>query len=193
MCEISFTPSKFDPCLYYHGSVVFLVYINDCIMFGPDDRAIDRVVTDLHACSQCFTIDDQGNIGNVLGIQVQKQDNRTIRLTQLQFIDSIIKDLHLQTGSNPKSTLAVTTNLLHKDANGPNMLPDFHYRSVIGKLNFLEKSTGSDISISIHQCARFSESPKKSYAEAVKRIGRYLLALLTRQRTDHPSQQTMAL
>ena len=56
------------------------------------------------------------------------------------------------------------------------MTPDFHYRSVIGKLNFLEKSTRPDISVSVHQCARFSEHPKRSHAEAVKRIGRYLLS-----------------
>ena len=40
-----FTPNKFHPCLYYKGSVVFLVYINDCIVFGPDDKAIEKVVT----------------------------------------------------------------------------------------------------------------------------------------------------
>ena len=113
--------------------MVFLVNIDDCIVFGPDDRAIDRVVTDLHAYSQCFTVDDQDDIDNFLGIQVQKQDNGAISLSQPQFIDSIIKDLHLQTGSNPMSTPAVTTNLLHMDANSANMSPDFHYHSVIGK------------------------------------------------------------
>ena len=55
------------------------------------------------------------------------------------------------------------------------MTPEFHYRSVIGKLNFLEKSTRPDISVSVHQCARFTEHPKRCHAEAVKRIGRYLL------------------
>ena len=177
MCEISFTPSKFDPYLYYCGSVVFLVYIDDRIVFGPDDQAIDQVITHLHACSQCFTIDDHGDIGNFLGIQVQKQDDGSIKLTQWQLIESIIKDMHLQSGSNPKKTPAMTTSLLHKDTNGHEMTMDFHYCSVIGKLNFLEKFTWPDISMSIHQCACFSESPKKSHAKAVKHIGCYLLSL----------------
>jgi hypothetical protein len=43
-------------------------------------------------------------------------------------------------------------------------------------LNFLEKSTRPDISYAVHQCARFSQDPKKSHAEAVKRIVRYLKA-----------------
>ena len=134
------------------------------------------MVTNLCACSQRFTVDDQGDIGDFLGIQVQKQDDRSIKLTQPQLTESIIKNLHLQSRSNPKKTPAVTTNLLHKDSDGPDMNLDFHYCSVIGKLNFLEKSTCPDISISVHQCARFSERPKHSHAEAVKCIGRYLLS-----------------
>ena len=185
MCEVGFTPSQFDPCLYYRGSVAFLVYIDDCIVFAPTDKAIDQVVKDLRACSRRFTVDDQGDVGDFLGIQVQKQDDGSILLTHPQLIDSIIKDLHLQACSNGKKTPSVMTSLLHKDSDGPEMTPDFHYRSVIGKLNFLEKSTCPDISISVHQCARVSENPRKSHAEAVKRIGRYLFAH-EGQRIDHP-------
>ena len=68
------------------------------------------------------------------------------------------------------------------------MQPEFHYRSVVGKLNFLEKSTRLDISVSVHQCARFSESPKKSHAEAVKRIGCYLLATKDKGLMIHPNK-----
>ena len=188
MRDIGFTPRKFDPCLYYRGPVLFLVYIDDCIVFRPDARAIDQVVADLRSCSQQFTVDDQGDVGDFLGIQIQRQADGSIHLSQPQLIDSIIKDLHLQPGSNPKSTPAVTSMLLHKDTDGPDMQPDFHYRSVIGKLNFLEKSTRPDISVSVHQCARFSESPKKSHAEAVKRIGRYLLATRDKGLMIHPNK-----
>ena len=176
MKDIGFTPSKFDPCLYYRGSVIFLVYIDDCIVFGPNAEALDQVVKDLRSCPQQFTVDDQGDVGDFLGIRIKKRKDGSIHLSQPQLIDSIIQDLHLQPGSNSKATPSVTSTLLHKDTDGPDMQPEFHYRSVIGKLNFLEKSTRPDISVSVHQCARFSEAPKKSHAEAVKRIGRYLLA-----------------
>ena len=52
MRDIGFMPSKFDPCLYYRGPILFLVYIDDCIMFRPDAQAINQVVTDLRSCSQ---------------------------------------------------------------------------------------------------------------------------------------------
>ena len=138
MQEIGFKPSSYDPCLYYCRPIIFLVYIDDCIIFGPDEQSIDTIITDLCACSHRFTINDQGNIGDFLGIQVQNHSERSIQLTQPQLIDSIIKDLHLQSGSNAKKMLAVPTNLLHKDSDGPDMTPEFHYHSVIGKLNFLE-------------------------------------------------------
>jgi hypothetical protein len=38
----------------------------------------------------------------------------------------------------------------------------------------LEKSTRGELAHALHQCARFSTSPKVSHAEAVKYIGRYL-------------------
>ena len=117
---------------------MFLVYIDDCIVFGPSDQSIDQVVQDLCACSRQFTVDEQGDVGDFLGIQVQKQDDGSILLTQPQLIDSIIKDLHLQSSSNGKKTPSMMTSQLHKDTDGTEMMPDFHYRSVIGKLNFLK-------------------------------------------------------
>jgi hypothetical protein len=42
------------------------------------------------------------------------------------------------------------------DTNGAPFTYQWHYRSVIGKLNFLEKSTRPDISYAVHQLARYS-------------------------------------
>ena len=82
MRAIGFTPSKFDPCLYYRNSIISLVYIDDCIVFGPNNKAIDEVVTDLRNSTQNFTRNDQGEVGIFLGIQIQKLDDGSIILTQ---------------------------------------------------------------------------------------------------------------
>ena len=47
MKAIGFTPNSFDPCLYYIRNIVFLVYIDDCIIFGSEGPSIDAVVVDL--------------------------------------------------------------------------------------------------------------------------------------------------
>jgi hypothetical protein len=54
------------------------------------------------------------------------------------------------------------------------MKEEFHYRLVIGKANFLEKSTRPDIAVAVHQCARFSSDPKQSHPDAVRYFGTYL-------------------
>ena len=95
------------------------------------------------------------------------------KLTQPHLVDGILKDLHLQENMKEKSTPALSFQILHPDVDGKDMSEDFHYRSIIGKLNFLEKSTRIDISYSVHQCAQFSGNPK-SHASAVKNIGHYL-------------------
>ena len=80
---------------------------------------------------------DQGSMNDFPGIQVTKHDNSTIHLMQPQLIDSILKDLHLQDNTNTHNTPALST--LHKDSEGADMNPKFHYCSIIGKLNFVEK------------------------------------------------------
>jgi hypothetical protein len=70
---------------------------------------------------------------------------------------------------------ALICKILHPDIDGDPFVNSFHYRSVIGKLNFLEKSTRPEFAYAVHQCARFVENPTKLHGEAVKRIGRYLL------------------
>jgi hypothetical protein len=55
------------------------------------------------------------------------------------------------------------------------MVADFHrYRSVIGKANFLEKSTRPNIAVATHHCARFSVDLKQLHMDALRYIGRYL-------------------
>jgi len=67
----------------------------------------------------------------------------------------------------------------HKVNICPNNAPphdkdSFHYRCIIGKINYLEKSTQPDISYATHQCAHFSANPKQPHANTVKWLGRYL-------------------
>ena len=56
----------------------------------------------------------------------------------------------------------------------------FDYRSVIGKLNYLEKCSRPDIAFAVHQCARFSADPRISHGKAVKWLGRYLAGSRTK-------------
>ncbi|KAL7564554.1 hypothetical protein ACA910_013955 [Epithemia clementina (nom. ined.)] len=171
--ELGFLPSAIDSCLYYGNQVMMLVYIDDCLLFSPSKESIDEVVLSLRNSHQRFNVDNQGEVKAFLGIKIRNQTDGSIMLTQPHLIDSILQDLQLQSNSQVRETPALSTVILHKDEQGKpkDQQANFHYCSVIGKLNFLEKSTRPDISYAVHQCARFSESPKESHAKAVKLIG----------------------
>ena len=151
--EAGFEPSKVDPCLYYKGGVVLLVYVDDCILMSTMDAAINETIRTLRSSKQNFTIEDEGVVSDFLGVKIDCSNDGMITLTQPQLINSIIEDLNMKDNTKPRAIPACSSKLLHKDADGESIEATFHYCSVIGKLNFVEKSTHLDISVSIHQCA----------------------------------------
>ena len=108
------------------------------LMCAPTTKEVDKVVDVL---STLFDVEDQGNISDYLGVKVGQDDDGSFHFTQTHLIDQILSDLHLL---QPGTKTAVTPSLLTKVVQPPaeNDEPfdeSFHYRSVIGKLNFLEK------------------------------------------------------
>ncbi|KAG7349703.1 reverse transcriptase RNA-dependent DNA polymerase [Nitzschia inconspicua] len=177
--KLGFTQSKIDDCVSYRGSTVLLVYTDDCIIIDKESQHnIDTLFKEL---SQHFNVEDEGQLSDYLGVQISMPEQGKYQFTQPQLIDSILEDLalwpqeHKLAPTRPKDTPAVPNSILGPDLEGETFQGNWNYKSVIGKLNFLEKCTRPDISYAVHQCARYMAEPKQSHAEAVKRIGRYLL------------------
>ena len=130
-----------DPCLYFCGHIAFLVYIDDCIMFGPDLAKLDKVIKEMRTSSKKFRVEDLGNVKDFLGIQVTTRNEKMITLNQPQLIDSILKDVKFQNNTKEKDTHALSSVILQKNTHSNLLNNDFHYQRVFGKLNCLEKST----------------------------------------------------
>ena len=139
LSKIGFVPSKLEPCLYYREKVTLLLNIDYCIMFSPTEKELGKVVKEMRNSSKKFRVEDLGDVKHFFGIQVIKHKDGSIKLTQPQLIESILKDLNFQANTKMKETHAQSTVILHKDTKVEDFNKDFHYRSVIGKLNFLEK------------------------------------------------------
>jgi hypothetical protein len=96
-------------------------------------------------------------------------------LTQPHLIDDIVRELRLDDPrANTKTMPARSSKILKKHADSKDFDGAFDYRSIIGKLNYLERGTSADISYITHQCARFAVSPKTEHGDAIKWLGRYL-------------------
>jgi hypothetical protein len=178
-----FMQSDTDMCVYYRKSVVLMVYVDDGIFIGPKQQDIDEAYEllskefiDKHGVKhRAYVMTDEGDLADYLGVKIDRLPNGLIKLSQPHIIQQIIDDMGMNESTKPQPTPAAPSVKLNRDLNGKPFDEEWHYRSVVGKLNFLEKSTRVDLSYAVHQCARFAADPKESHAMALKRIGRYLV------------------
>jgi hypothetical protein len=189
LTEIGFKQSEIDHCLFYRGQAVYVLYTDDSILAGPDEAELDHIVEDMQKVGLKLSVD--GDVSDFLGVKIHHESDGTIHLTQPQIIDSILRDLHL-TSDNVKTrqTPAAVTTILRRHPNSEAFDEHFNYRSVIGKLNFLEKSTRPDISCATHQCARFAANPKQEHGKAVEWLCRYLAATRDKGIILRPTEQS---
>ena len=186
LLEIGFVQSKVEDCLYYRNKTMFLVYVDNGILAGPDRREIQEIIKQL---ASCFNVTDEGDITDYLGVNVMHLPDGRIKLAQPHLIKQILKDVNFRDNTKGKSTPAASTKILDKDEQGENHNADWNYRSVIGKLLFLEKSTRGELAYAVHQAARFSQNPKRSHTEAVHRICKYLAATQDEGLILNPGEQ----
>jgi hypothetical protein len=169
---MGFSQCKNDPCIFWRQKTLIIIYTDDTIVTGPDTSQVDKAIEDI---GRAFEITHQPFVKDFLGVRVQRTEEGKVILSQPQLIKSILSDLGLKKNSNSRSIPALSSKILHRHIDSPCHNEKWHYRSVIGKLNYLEKSTRPDIAYAVHQCARFAADPKEEHTKAVKVIGRYLM------------------
>ena len=173
--EIGFKQSEVDECVFYKGNVMYVLYTDDSILAGPNKKEIDDVVSSIQKAGLNITI--EGDLQDFLGINIQRENDGSIYLSQPHLIDQILKDLRMDDDNvKQKDTPAKSSEILNAGLNTKDFDGSFNYRSIIGKLNYLERGTRSDIAYIVHQCARFTASPKEQHAKAIRWLGQYLKA-----------------
>ena len=171
--QVGFKQSEIDECVYYKGKTLYVLYTDDSILAGPSKDEIESIINQIKDAG--LNITREGDINDFLGINITKEKDGSIELKQPHLIDQILKDLKIDHDNvKIKETPCKVSQVLHSGKNNPPFDNSFHYRSVIGKLNYLEKGTRSDISYITHQCARFTSNPKANHAKAIRWIARYL-------------------
>lgn len=173
--EVGFVQSKTDECVFFRGSVVYVLYTDDSILAGPSKKEIDRVISDIKKAKLDITV--EGDIQDFLGVHIDRKKDGTVHLTQPHLIESVLNDLRMtEEELKTKATPASSSKILSKHPESQPFDKSFHYRRVIGKLNYLEKGSRSDIAYIVHQCARYVEDPKREHGDALRWLGRYLAA-----------------
>ena len=141
-------------------------------MMGPDIEHIQKCIKQIQNTGLKLTIEN--GITDFLGVQFLRSGSQC-RETQPQLIEMVLKELNLQGADvNQKKIPMASSKILTAHPESPNFDENFHYRRVVGMLNFLQKCTRPDLSYTLHQCACFCENPKVEHGNTLKWIGRYL-------------------
>ena len=163
--QVGFKQSSVDECVWYKYKTIFFYYVDDDIFMRSDSKAIDREIKDME--KSWLYIEYKGNIEDYLGANVEDKDNSKINLTQPQIINSINNDFQIPKNTAPRQTLALSTKILCYNAASPPFDERFNYCTVVGKLDFLEKSTCPDIAYATHLYTLFSHDMWEYHGDAI--------------------------
>ena len=179
LIDRDFKPSDIDPCLYIGKGMIVLTYVDDCIIVGKSMKDIDAFVNSMKNGKENFVLTDEGDINKFLGIQIDHLDRDRFKVSQPFLIDRILNFLKLDKNdfgcrSNSKAT-PVGKPLLSKDWEGQPRKYKWNYRTIVGMLTYLQANSRPEISMAVHQTARFCNKPMLIHEKAIMRLGRYLL------------------
>nr|XP_028953254.1 uncharacterized protein LOC114822627 [Malus domestica] len=149
------------------GIVILLLYVDDIIITGNADAAMQQVIS---ALTKEFDIKDLGDLHFFLGIQISRTAHGLCLSQSKYILDLLTKTEMLE--SKSCETPCLPYNRLLKDDGAPYTNPTL-YRSVVGALQYLT-FTRPDIAFSVNQVCQFMQQPMIAHFTAVKRILRYL-------------------
>ena len=95
------------------------------------------------------------DVSRCLGMVIERRKDNSFEIKLPFLIDRILTLLEIDDKVNSKST-PVTKTILHKDKEADLRVRSWNYRAAVGMLNYLQASSRPDISMAVHQCARFS-------------------------------------
>ncbi|KAM0001405.1 putative RNA-directed DNA polymerase [Helianthus debilis subsp. tardiflorus] len=171
LCQLGFSGSKTDPSLFImksRGTLVYvLVYVDDIIVTGNNNKAVNDVISRL---STSFAVKDLGDLHYFLGIEIIPH-GRNIILSQRKYISELITKTGLSECKSVSSPMSTSQILALGDS--PALSDPTKYRQTVGALQYVCLSR-PDITFAVNKVCQFMHAPTENHWSAVKRILRYL-------------------
>lgn len=145
---------------------MYILYTDDSLRAGPNKEEIEQVIAYVEKAKLKITV--EGTIEDFLGIHINQHSDDSIHMTQPHLINQILSDLNFQENTKPKETPARSLTLLSRHSELEAFDGSFNYKSLIGKLGYLEKGTCNDVSYIAHQGARFTSDRKKKHGDTIR-------------------------
>ena len=148
--------SKFDLCLFMNESLIIIIYVDDILIYARSEVEIDILIEKLK--NDDISLHKEGTAEGYLGVDIQRVGGN-IMLKQEGLTKRIINTLGLDSKYSTAVDTPAESAALGRDVDGKEGSGSINYASVIGMLLYLGHRR-PDISFAIHQCARYTHSPK---------------------------------
>ena len=169
LLSIGFVRSRADPCLLFRsgidGFVVFLVYVDDCLICGSRE-GIRNCVRDI---KKRFNISEMGNLSEYVGAKYIREGNKYI-ISQQALIDGISTLFDVE--NEVPTTPAISGQVLLKSTSDDILLNEQQqtvFRSGVGKLLYLTKLSRPDMSSAVRELASFMDNANMEHWKALHR------------------------
>jgi hypothetical protein len=124
---MKFKQSVIDECVFYRGTTVLLIYVDDGIISGTSAKEIQTII---HQLGQLFNITDEGEIDAYLGVKISRPTSETIELKQSHLIQQIIDNMGMKPNTKTKDKAAPSSTILRRNLDGEPFGEKWDYRQV---------------------------------------------------------------
>ncbi|CAI7884288.1 unnamed protein product [Closterium sp. NIES-53] len=158
--------------------VLFLVYVDDILLFSSSMKEIQNVQQQLMKNFKCKTL---GEVKYYLGMHVERDlDHRWLKLHQEKFIKELGEKYGIENERKVATPLPAEFKLVKAaEDEGVEAEEQQQFQSLVGSLLYAAVHTRPDISFSVGQLARVVQNPSEEQVDAAERVVKYL--------NSHPS------
>ncbi|CAI5500871.1 unnamed protein product [Closterium sp. Naga37s-1] len=180
--EMGFRTSSCDESLFLKGEgeklVLFLVYVDDILLFSSSMKEIQNVQQQLMENFKCKNL---GEVKYYLGMHVERDpDHRWLKLHQEKFIKELGEKYGIENERKVATPLPAEFKLVKAaEDEGVEAEEQQKFQSLVGSLLYAAVHTRPDISFSVGQLARVVQNPSEEQVDAAERVVKYL--------NSHPS------
>lgn len=169
--DLGFKRCLSDYCIYVKDSTIVALYVDDILIISDDQREIDNTKTFLH---DQFEMEDMGRVKRFLGMDIHQDEEGNVRISQKDYIESVLKKFDFDTSRPAKTPLAPGVKLRRYEDEITDESLKKIYQGMVGSLMYAATCTRPDIAYATSTLSRFNNNPGPDHFLAVKHVMRYL-------------------
>jgi hypothetical protein len=123
LLSIGFEQSQVDACVFYKGTMMYVLYTDDSILAGPSLDEITATIEEMERVKLEITV--EGDLSDFLGVNIDRLlPNSAYHLSQPKLIDSILEEDFRLSGDDvvPKFTPMASSKILSRHPNSRHMI-----------------------------------------------------------------------